>query len=745
MKRTALIAALALVFPAVAQDEALRELVEDRSTVELGLGWLSEDSRKFGEYTGLKDEGAYFLGGLDARGRNLDTAYYWILKGSRLGLDSRNLSFESGRQGRWRVFGEYDQLPKYGDTALTIFEGVGSQNLTLPAGFAGLTTADTANTAAGLAARTAKLTPFLKEAHLEQERRAYRLGGGLRFSREWSADVSVRREDKEGLKLFGAVIGNSGGNPRAVLAPEPVDYSTTEMLASIAYTTKTLQLQGSFLTSRFQNHADSFTWQNPFAAINGWAGAAGFPTGFGQVALAPDNDYNRLALQGGYDIDSHTRLSFTLQRGRMEQDEQFLPYTVNPDLTVATPLPRDSAGARIDTTLASLNLSARPWPRLHLHAQARYEEMDNRTPQATYVYIGGDSTNQATVAASDRVRTNLPLSTERKVFKVGGSWDLIPKTKLKFAYDFDEDQRTYAEVDRNRTHLVSLGVRRSLTEDLNGDLTVSRSRRDGSGYCYNCPYLQSFAPALTGPQAGNNTNWDNLPLLRRFAYADRDRDKVRLALTASPHEMVTVQAFADYMRDEYPQTLFGLRNARTASYTLEAAFTPAEGLSGYAYYTRDRAKYDQAGRSYNTASKPTLGFVETSGSDWFNAGEDEGDTFGVGGKWAVMPKRLELGLDATYSDMTGRIATETGAALTPAGLPLPDLATTLKVVKLHGTWHMSRDLAVKAMYWYQKLETNDWQWDGLLPATMPNVITAGTASPDYDVHFVGVSVSWRFR
>jgi MtrB/PioB family decaheme-associated outer membrane protein len=745
MKRTALYAALAFAFPAMGQDDALRDLIEDTSVVEVGAGWLSEDARKFGEYTGLREKGGYFLGGIEAKRRNPDTGYYWMLDGTNLGLTSRNLTFESGRQGRWRMFGEYDQLPKYGESALTIFDGAGSDRLTLPTGFAGLTTTDTANTAAGLAARTAKLAPFLKEANLEQERRSYKLGGGLRLTREWSADVTVRREDKEGMKLFGAVIGNSGGNPRAVLAPEPVDYSTTEILVSAAYTTQRLQLQGSWFTSRFQNHADSFTWQNPYALINGWTAPAGFPTSFGQVALAPDNDYSRFALHGGYDIDSHTRMSFAVERGRMEQDEAFLPYTVNPGLTVTTPLPRSSADARIDTTLATLNLSARPLPRLHLHAQARWEEMDNRTPQSTYVYIGGDSTNQVTVANSDRVRTNLPLSTEKRVFKLGGTWDLMPRTKLKFAYDFDEDERTYAEVDRNRTHLVSLGLRRSLTEDLSGDLTVSRARRDGSGYCYNCPYLQSFSTAFTGPQAANNTNWDNLPLLRRFAYADRERDKVRLALTASPHEMVMLQLFADYMRDDYPETLFGLRSARTSSYTIEASYTPTDRLSGHAYYTRDRAKYDQAGRSFAAATKPTLGFVESSGNDWFNSGEDEGDTFGVGVKWVAMPKRLELGLDATWSDMTGRIATATGSALTPAGLPLPDLESQLKALKLHATWRVNRDLSLKAMYWYQKLESNDWQWDTFVPATLPNVITAGVRSPDYDVHFVGVTVSWRFR
>ena len=744
----AVLLALGVPLPALAQseDEDLRELTQVRSTVEAGVGYVDEDARKFGEYTGLDEKGAYFLGGVDMMRRTPTDTYYWILRGRDLGLASRNLFVESGRQGSWRVWGEYDELPKYGEAFLTPFLGVGSGHLTLPSGFEGLTTADTANTPAGFALRESKVNPFLQEAHLEQERTNYKFGVGGQLTKQLSANASFRREDKEGLKLFGGVVGNSGGNPRAILVPEPVDYSTTHLEATLAWRTPALQLEGGWYQSKFENDHKALTWQNPFAAITGWAPAAGFPTGFGQAALPPDNEYNRLSLQGGYNFTSHTRVSFTFERGRMEQNDAFLPYTVNPALTVAVPLPRESADARIDSTIAAVNFSAQPLRKLHLHAQFRYEDFDNKTPQATYVYIGGDSTNQATPGLTDRTRVNLPLSTTKTVYKLGGNYEFLPRTKLKFAYDYDEDERTFAEVDKNKQHLVMLGVRRSLTDGVNGEVSWSRSERTGAdNWCYNCAYLTSFAPGFTGPQAANNTNWDNLPLLRRFNYANRDRDKIRFQLTASPHEAVQLQVFADYIEDDYTDTVIGLQKGRTGSLTAEASFTPSERLSGHVFYTRDRAKYEQWGRSFNSASKPTAGFAESTPNDWFNSGEDEGDTFGIGGRFVVIPKVAEVGLDASYSKMVGRISTETGPGLTPAGLPLPDLHTKLKVLQVYGKYQVRRDLALKLSWWYQKLETNDWQWDTFGPVGIPNVITAGTVSPDYAVNFVGLTAIYQFR
>jgi hypothetical protein len=49
--------------------EAVRELTEVRSEVEVGVGFVDEDSYKFGKYTGLEEQGGFAVIDLDVRRR----------------------------------------------------------------------------------------------------------------------------------------------------------------------------------------------------------------------------------------------------------------------------------------------------------------------------------------------------------------------------------------------------------------------------------------------------------------------------------------------------------------------------------------------------------------------------------------------------------------------------------------------------------------------------------------------------
>ncbi len=49
----------------VEEENAVRELTQTSSALEIGLGSVSGDSYQFGEYTGLKKQGPYLLGNID--------------------------------------------------------------------------------------------------------------------------------------------------------------------------------------------------------------------------------------------------------------------------------------------------------------------------------------------------------------------------------------------------------------------------------------------------------------------------------------------------------------------------------------------------------------------------------------------------------------------------------------------------------------------------------------------------------
>ena len=68
------------------------------ATADLGGAYVDESSAKFGDYTGLDQEGGYVLA--DAEGRYVgESGYDLSYELTDLGLDSRAIRLEGGRQG----------------------------------------------------------------------------------------------------------------------------------------------------------------------------------------------------------------------------------------------------------------------------------------------------------------------------------------------------------------------------------------------------------------------------------------------------------------------------------------------------------------------------------------------------------------------------------------------------------------------------------------------------------------------
>ena len=63
---------------------------------------------------------------------------------------------------------------------------------------------------------------------------------------------------------------------------------------------------------------------------------------------------HHIKLSGAYRLGRTTRLSGGFSYGLMFQDEKFRDYAVNPALNITTPLPRNSADARVETLHANL-------------------------------------------------------------------------------------------------------------------------------------------------------------------------------------------------------------------------------------------------------------------------------------------------------------------------------------------------------------------------------------------------------
>jgi MtrB/PioB family decaheme-associated outer membrane protein len=711
--------------------------------LELGAGAVSEDSFKFGEYSGLKDSGAFVAAGVDISSAfefDDETADYWSLTGTNLGLESRSLEAAFGTQGRYSAYVGYRKLPHYRlDGVRTPFLGAGTADQSLPGNWVA------ANTTNGLR----NLFATLDRRRIKTEREQY--GGGLSWllAKGWELAGQYQHETKDGQDTIGAIFGTNGGNPRGAILVAPIDYTTDSANVSLAYTGRDAQFSLAYHLSFFRAEDEALSWDNPFLRLpfgNTWAPGTDFASGArGRLALAPDNQAHRISFAGGYRFGTTTRLTANVSRGWMIQDEDFLPYTGNPNLTVLAGLPRANLDGRIETTYVNLGVSTRPARKLDIRANYVYDERDNETPRDIYQIVVNDSGNQGALVSSN-ARINTPYSFTTHRFALEAGYRVLPRSKLTFGYEFEHRDRDFSEVANTDEHTARVKLWSAFGARVSGWVEYERAERAGSSYISNRPFLDGHNAAYVAtlaPQA----QFINDPLLRKYNYADRDRDGLSATVNLVPTETLVVSVNGKYGYDDYERSRLGLQNREDASVTLDTAFTPNKSLTMYAFVTHERLIYEQDG--YQRAAVTLFpGFVRqpppcaTCGF-WSVETDDEINTVGTGAKWTGIDEKLSLKFDYTYS---GSVTDTTPSAEpTVDFLGLPAVTSTLHHIDLTGEYAVSRNVAVRLRYVFEHLNVDDFAANGLQPDTLSNIISLGGRSFDYDVHVIGLSFLFRSR
>jgi hypothetical protein len=157
-----------------------------RGDLDFGLGYVTDDSLRFGDYRGLDEKGFYAAVDGDLHFRNLDGRYF-DMYARDLGYDSRQLEMRGGNQGFYELRFGWAEIPRYrGYGTQTPFIGAGSDTLTLPADWV------PANTTGGMTALNSSLVP----EPLKTQRKTLDAGVTLKFARNWSVRADYQRQKK---------------------------------------------------------------------------------------------------------------------------------------------------------------------------------------------------------------------------------------------------------------------------------------------------------------------------------------------------------------------------------------------------------------------------------------------------------------------------------------------------------------------------------------------------------------------
>lgn len=667
----------------------IHQLSKPQSAINMGAGYLFNDNARFGQFTGIRDEGAYGIFNVDILRRNDDTGTWFKLIGRNLGLESRSVRLEHSRQGNWGYFIDYSQTPRYEPfTVNTAVTGIGSPNLNIPT----------------------SPTPG-DPIQLKTERQAIAFGLNKLFSGNFELQVHFRNEEKDGARIFGR--GNRLGAPGPTqvggyeFTPEPINSTIRQFGATLNYYGNRLQLSGGYFGTMYTN-------RNAALNITGGSSIGGIyaPNVFTPIALPPDNQSHQLFLSGGYNFTPATRAIFKAAYTKATQTDTFFPTLLS------APGIGAHLGGRIDTALFQAGLTARPLAKLSVLADFRFEDRDDKTP----VFLYNPMAAQIDLNGNRWNGLNRPRSFTTMTGKLEASHPLPMGFRLIGGIGYDHRDRTGVPANtshRYRTDEISYRaeLRRSLSETVTGAISYIHSHRFGS----------SFLTNVTG------TGDPFFNLIAPFNLADRSRDKVRLLIHWIPIEPLSLQLIIDESRDDYGHRTgsdLGLRKGSARLYSLDATYIFSETWQATAWFSRNETHIDQASR--NPIS------LDGSRQIWTVKLQDLDTSFGIGLNGRPTGK-LEVGANLNYSNITNKF--KQSARTGPEISSVPNINFQLGSLRLFARYALQKNFGLRLDYILDRFKTDEWTWTNWTYTDGTRL----TQDPDQLVNFISLSgyYSWR--
>src|ERR1035437_9203464 len=512
------------------------------NTVDAGVGGVSGSSSKCGEYNGLQNSGPLGIGNFDFRGGapyDSKSTWRWQMKGTNLGLETRNLYAEFGKQGKYRFFVGYSELlANRSDTFQTPYLGAGTGNLTVPSNWvfpavpqagatklnfrvfdpvagagsvyntSGVLTAPTATQLATAASIRAADIPDFQSVYLSTKRTRVDAGLSFNISDKLDIPLSYTHEHKSGLKALGAVTSQVLEN--AATLPIPIDFDTSQANAAVNYRVKQFYLSFAYYGSFFTDNVNSTTWQD-----------VADPTKSATMANAPSNQFNQFTFLGAEKFKGNMKLVVSGSYGRNTQNDPFLgPSTAN-NGQLAFGLPATSLNGLVVSSMVNAKFTAKPNKKWNLVAAYKFFDRDNQTPVHTYLFQDANESKSGTSAFSGLyglptgVGSNTDIYQNRAYSEMTNQADaeaefaIAKKQWLTARYQWQKLDHTCpgawidcADARTTNENTVGGEWRRTAVGSLSGRLTYAYSMRRGT---YNENAFLALVPMANQIPTGGAT------------------------------------------------------------------------------------------------------------------------------------------------------------------------------------------------------------------------------------------------
>jgi MtrB/PioB family decaheme-associated outer membrane protein len=695
--------------------------------LQLGLDYTSDDSFMFGQYNGLQDKGVGLIGNLRWQDYSSSDSY-WHASVSDLGLDTREGQITWGRPDKIKVVAGFDsQQQVRNDGGRTPFRGSDSA-LTLPDNWVtGSTTGS-----------WPMLDESLQRFDRELSRDTFSLAVDARLNERWELQSSLSYEQREGTGDTGAAIYSDAASGDAVLLPAPVDYRTTEFELGLLYSGEKLHLDGQLGYSDFDNKDSSLSWQNPYRS---------FGRDYGALGQAPDNDQVRGRLTGQYLFSATARLQFDGSYAVISQDQRYLNYSVNPQLTLQQPLPRNNYGGEVAIATANTSLLFRPMRKLNMDLFFRVRERDYDTPRDGYRYPRGDAASQPAQAFTVYNTAHDYLS---RTAGVEAGLQLPLRSRLTAEYAYERIERENSAVEETEEDRFTVAYRIRPWSNFTARLSLLYGNRNAGTYHWDQSYYALLDAEMINATP-NSQRYINHPAMSQYHLANRERVETKADFTWQPSQPWNLSLNLHWLDDDYDKSELGLTESASGGLQLTASYMPSDTLTASLYGGFNRYEADQSSRAFRGGQEknafeifPPLPQASDPARNWDLDNSSDSTTLGANVQWQASPA-LVFEADYSFVDTDSDQEFHNNGASDLWREDLPTVKTTLHHLNTSGTWHMREDLSLRLDYQYYRYSSDDWAWQGVQPNSIDNVLTFGARNPNEHIHYMGVSAIYRWQ
>ena len=668
-----------------------------------------ENLFRYEEYRDLSNG---VLGGFDVR---FGEGPWWNrLFGENLGRDDQYISLKGGKFGvlKYELFND-DVIHNTTFNAIAPFNGIGTNRLT----FIGATPASS----------LANWNKF--DYSVQHKNYGGFVEGRATADSPFYFRIDAKQRQSDGIRTLGAA-GTSPGGPNYELQA-PIDWTTTDVVGEVGYTTRKMHLSLSYLYSKFEDNNQFLTWQTPLVT-----------SGPNQElsTIAMDNKLERLALNGvfrGLPLDSTLAIRgvYTKVTNGFPIAPTFLSVsgTTGTNRNAGASSPNFTGEVVNESVSAAYNSHlARGWDSKVYY---NYYKRENNSSEIVFTPTGAGSGGTCDTTINAVALTT--CTTEFLHYKKNNAglelyYRLNPDNRLAVGYDYLRTERERPDFDENTDQ-------KAWIEWKSNSLDFATMR-------LKYQHLNRTSNFLLGASTDVFTKYQY-----RFDTAPLDRDILKLTLDGNPVPMVDLGVDFIYKKNKYGDTVIGRTKDTRQEINASASWGDVKVFRVTAFADWEHTQYDSGHWVGSTVSFPTP--VPPGGPNcssgcypWSSNVKDKNYLFGVAADWPF-DGRFRLYGSYIWTKADGSVDFTAPAFANAA--PITNYDNFRKQqLNLKGTYAMTKQWDVTLGYAYEKYDYSDIQMDGYIynirTGSNQNYLSGAYAYPNYRASIGYVWVTYRF-